>query len=309
MSVYIGVVESEIEYGECRDSIHSITVNSGDIGPVFIRATKGYEARQTHFNNWIEKTNCEYMLLLDGDMIFPTNTLERLLSHGLPYVSGAYLRRTYAPPAPVWFEDGNSFPYKPYTDKFEENKLYKVGASGWGCILIHRDVVNAVIPLLKGEPLVIEDDMDVYPYDLRRVLGAIDAIEEGDISAAKILREEIRPLRVVKDTVGSDIRFPFFAKMAGFDLWLDTGVMCGHMLNYQLHPFDYLNTPDETTNVLKTAVDKRWYDEKERIGKVNPIAHIDGNEQTSPDANTLPDMAERNQVIMARNANEQEGEA
>lgn len=267
MKVYIGVVESEIEYGQCRDSIENIQIRQGDIPPVFIRATKGYEARQQHFNNWLEKTDCEAMLLLDGDMIFPKETLENLRSRDLPYISGAYLRRTYAPPAPVWFEDGNTFPYKPYSTKFEADKLYKVGASGWGCIFIRREVVEAMKPLLKGEQFVIEDDMDIYPYDLKRVLGAIQAIEEGDINAVKILREEIRPLRVVKDLVGSDIRFPYFAKMAGFDLWLDTSVLCGHMLNYQLHPYDYINTPDETVQALSKAVDESWNKEASRLGK------------------------------------------
>ena len=267
MKVYIGVVESEIEYGECRDSIQNITTREGDIGAVFIRATKGYEARQQHFNNWLHQTDCDAMLLLDGDMIFPKDTLERLRSHNLPYISGAYLRRTYAPPAPVWFEYGNSFPYKPFTDKFEPNKLYKIGASGWGCMLIHREVAEAVKVLLKGEQFVLEDDLDVYPYDLKRILGAMDAIEEGDLNAVKILREEIRPLRAVKDIVGSDIRFPFFAKMAGFDLWLDTGVMCGHMLNYQLHPYDYINTPDETVKNISASVKESWVKEVDRLDK------------------------------------------
>lgn len=265
MKVYIGVAESEIEYGECRDSIENIQKRDGDIGPVFIRATKGYEARQQHFNNWLNKTDCDAMLLLDGDMIFPHDTLEKLRSRDLPYLSGAYLRRTYAPPAPVWFENGSTFPYKPATEKFEADRLYKIGASGWGCILIKREVAEAVKPLLKGEPFVIEDDMDVYPYDLKRVLGAIDAIEEGDLNAVKILREEIRPLRGVKDAVGSDIRFPFFAKMAGFDLWLDTSVMCGHMLHYQLHPYDYINTPDETVRSLSEAVGESWGNEANRL--------------------------------------------
>jgi hypothetical protein len=304
VKVYIGVVESEIEYGECRDSIEKIIIRPGDIPPVFIRATKGYEARQQHFNNWLDQTDCEYMLLLDGDMIFPKDTLEKLRAHNLPYVSGAYLRRTYAPPVPVWFEDGSTFPYMPWVDKFEENKLYKIGASGWGCILIHRDVANAVKPLLKGEPFVIEDDMDVYPYDLKRIMGAISDIENGKIEAVKVLREEIRPLRFVKDMIGSDIRFPFFAKMAGFDLWLDTGVMCGHMLNYQLHPLDYINTPDNTVEKVKETMRTRWKSEAERLQN----AIIEGNEKTSPDENTHK-QAERIQVNSGLTADNQGGTA
>lgn len=265
LSVYIGVVESEISYGVCRDSIERIRATEKDTRPYFIRATKGYEARQLHFNNWLHKTDFEYMLLLDGDMIFPENTLERLLSHNLPYISGTYLRRDYKPISPVWFEDGYEFPYKPYTSKFEENKLYKIGASGWGCVLIHREVPTAMTPFLKGEPFVIEDDMDVMPYNLHRIMGAIKAIEEGDTKAVKILREEIQPLRWVKDAVGSDLRFPYFAKLAGYDLYLDTGVMCSHMLNYPLHPSDFLQTSDDVINKLSESVNERWNAERQRL--------------------------------------------
>jgi hypothetical protein len=290
-----------------------------DYKPVFVRATKGYEARQMHFNKWLTQTDCEYMLLLDGDMIFPEHTLERLRSHGLPYISGTYLRRTYAPPAPVWFEDGKTFPFKPFTDKFEEGKLYKIGASGWGCILIHRDVAEAVQKLLKGEPFVIEDDMDVYPYDLQKIMLAIDTLEaftKRDVPSkaltdyVKILRDEIRPLRGVKDTVGSDIRFPYFAKQAGFDLWLDTGVMCGHMLNYQLHPNDYINTPNATVSNIKESISKQVRAERKRILDCLTgleIAHIERDSESPADVKTSRTRQKGKKVVSAHPADERGG--
>ena len=285
MKVYIGVVESEIEYGECRDSIQNIQTQTGDIGPVFIRATKGYEARQQHFNNWLTQTDCEYMLLLDGDMIFPKDTLEKLRAHNLPYVSGAYLRRTYAPAYPVWFEPfEDGFPLKPWTQKVEPNKLYKIGASGWGCILIHREVADAVEPLLKGEAFVIEDDMDLYPYDLSRIMNTLHILDnltrKKNIPAnalhdyVEVLKEEIRPLRGVKDMVGSDIRFPFFANMAGYDLWLDTGVMCGHMLNYNLQVTDYLLMDGNISGNLSKSANIAKRAEKSKLKNKNKELNV-----------------------------------
>lgn len=279
MKCYIGVVGSELENGECRDSIQKIIIRDGDIPPVFIRATKGFEARQQHFNNWLEKTDCELMLLLDSDMVFTPDTLEKLRSRNLPYLSGTYLRRTYAPTSPVWFEkmEGVNFPYKPYTKKIEPNQLIEIGASGWGCILIHRDVALAVKDLLKGEDLVIEDDMDIYPYNLQRVMSALYVL--GNVSKKKgvpatalteyvdILLEEIRPLRGKKDNVGSDIRFPFFAKLAGYSLYLDTNVQCGHMLNYNLMPSDFNNMPDVTVNQIDSEMNIQVSRENQKIKK------------------------------------------
>ena len=251
-SVYIGVVGSEIENGFCRDSINSIARRPGDSGIHFIRATKGFEARQGHFETWLNKTDHDFMLLLDSDMVFPSDTLERLRNHGKPYLSGYYLFRS-TPLRPIWFKPfSGEWPFEPYSNDPERGRLHELGASGWGCILIHREVAEAVRPLLKGEAFVIEDDMDIYPYDLNKVATSIKRLQHVAVTklrpevaqaAVKIiasdLSNEFRPLRGVKDNVGSDLRFPWFARLAGYPLHGDPDVRCGHMLNYPLNPDDY----------------------------------------------------------------------
>jgi hypothetical protein len=278
---YIAVVGSENEIGECRDSIEQIRRKKGD-ELHYVRATKGYEARQLHLNNWYKGTKLPFLLLLDHDMKFPANTLERLRSWKLPYISGLYMRRRYAPMAPVWFDYGQAgvMPMAPYTGVPMPNTLYKIGASGWGCILVHRDVITAMKPILKGEDEIIEDDMDVLPYDLKRVMGAIKGIrkayeENGPMGGAmcdvieyiEVLEEEIRPLRALKDPVGSDIRFPFYARLAGFDLYGDSGVMCEHVLNYPLSPADYINQSAANVRDVTMAIRQQVQGEVERIQK------------------------------------------
>jgi len=262
-SVYFAVVGSETENGQCRDSIEVIKRRKGDTPPIYVRATKGYEARQMHLNNWYDKTSSEFILFLDSDMMFPVDTLEKLRNHKLPYVSGFYMRRTFNPVAPVWFENGEpgAMPMKPFTFVPEKDRLYPIGASGWGCILIHRDVVTATRKILKGELDIIEDDMDVAPYDLPRI---VKALASGDIKA---LREEIRPLRMVKDIVGSDIRFPFYAKLTGYQLWGDSGVNCGHVVNYPIRMEDYINQPAHVVRSLSIAMHEQNSKEIERLQK------------------------------------------
>lgn len=250
-TVYTGVVGPETENGTCRDSIHNIQRREGDTFPRFIRATKGYEAREMHINAFLNETDCAFILLLDHDQTFPPDTLEKLRSHKLPYVSGYYMRRRYNPIAPVWFKDNpdNVWPFEPFTDDPERGKLHKLGASGWGCVLIHRDVFTDMKPILKGEPFVIEDDMDVWPYDLAKVIKG---------------NEQLKPLRGTKDPVGSDIRFPFFAKQAGYTLYGDPDVRCGHMLNYPLSPDDYSGIPDEIRQQIKDNTVKEVEREREK---------------------------------------------
>lgn len=281
-SVYIGVVGPETEIGVCRDSILGIMRRATDSPPASIRATKGYEARQMHLDNFIASPH-DFILMLDHDMVFPANTLERLLSHGLPYVSGEYMRRRFDPIAPVWFENAPKGQpvFTPWTMPTPENAVYPIGANGWGCVLIHRDVVMAVRGLLKGEQEVLEDDMDLYPYDLARIMQAVRGIKEladggkaGPITHpvalkefSKMLCEEIRPLRGVKDTVGSDIRFPFFAKLAGYQLYCDSGVRCEHVINYPLSPVDFAATPQEKIVELQANIRKGMIRERARIAK------------------------------------------
>ncbi len=220
-----------------------------------------------HISAFME-TQHDFILLLDHDMLFAVDTLRRLRGHKLPYVSGAYMRRTHEPVSPVWFAKNRAglWPMQPAFDIPEG--ISEVGASGWGCVLIHRDVVKAVQELLKGEPEVIEDDMDIWPYDLDAIMGAIHGLQElvADKPAMRTLRpaleahtatlsREIRLLRGQKKPVGSDIRFPFFARVAGFPLHLDPAVRPAHVLNYPLTPDDYEGIPEEAReSVRKTTM-------------------------------------------------------
>lgn len=261
-TVYTGIVGPDMDYGTCRDSIHNIIRREGDALPRFIRATKGFEARDMHVEYFLSETQHDFILLLDHDMVFPQDTLERLRSYGRPYLSGLYMRRRYAPILPVWYEypeNGEEFPLVPYTADPERGRLHRIGASGWGCALVHRSVFEAMRPILKGEPFIIEDDMDIWPYDLPAVMKAL---QTGDIDT---LRQEIRPLRGCKDNVGSDLRFPFYARQAGFDLYGDPDVRAGHMLEYPLSPDDYSNTPAELRQETATVVMRDLEVERDKV--------------------------------------------
>lgn len=278
MSAYIGVVGPSMDYSPAWQSILRIRRRPGDDLPHFIHATKGYEARQNHINAFLASAHDE-LLLLDHDMVFEPDTLERLRAHDLPYVSGYYMRRQYKNVGPVWFEPGDEFPVMPFLREPATDRLHELGGSGWGCIYIRREVILATRALLEGEDEVLEDDMDLWPYDLealmrtrREALRLLDRDDGGGLSegaaagnvpdrefadeAYGLLRsftDLIRPLRGQKDIVGSDIRFPFFAKQAGYTLWGDPMVRPGHILHYPISPDDYSALPDETKEERREA--------------------------------------------------------
>ncbi|MBN1286154.1 MAG: hypothetical protein JXB47_12220 [Anaerolineae bacterium] len=225
-SVYIGAVGAEMQPVAAVASVIGMRRRPGDGGPVILTPTKGYEGRQKLIEMFLASDH-DFILLLDLDMQHPPDLLERLRAHGLPMVSGLYVKRAYAPVQHIWFEDdpGFNWPMQPVTAAPPPGALVRLGATGWGAVLIHRCVFEGVAPLLKGEPFVIEDDMDVWPYDLAAVLcGA----------------ESLRPLRADKSgVVGSDIRFGFFVRQAGFPIWGDPDARSGHYINYPLTPDDF----------------------------------------------------------------------
>jgi hypothetical protein len=251
-SVYIGVVGGELDLREAWQSVTRIHTRPGDEGPHYYTATKGYEARQKHLNNFLQ-SRCDFALFLDHDMYFEPDTLERLRSHKLPYVSGLYMRRSVNPLAPVWYRPyRGKWPLEPWVGPVERGKLHHIGASGWGCVLVHREVVTAVQGILCGELEVLEDDMDIYPYDLAAVLAAIRGlntlIDERPSDPilwpalkhhAQTLAKQIRPLTGMKAIVGSDVRFPVFASMVGHKLFGDPDVRPRHNIHFGLSPDDY----------------------------------------------------------------------
>ncbi len=271
-STYIGVVGPETDYGVSWRSIVGLAKRTGDSDPNFYSGTKGYELRQLHVDKFMASHHA-FLLMLDHDMVFASDTLERLRSHKKPYVSGLYMRRMFNPIAPIWFENNprGLWPAEPMTRDPERGRLHPLGGSGWGCLLLHREVIEATRVILKGEPEIIEDAMSVWPYDLGVVLDAVRGlralVEEKPTRSTLLpaleahtatLEAEIRPLRGEKrDPIGSDIRFPFYARAAGFLLLGDPDVRPAHMVNYQLTPNDFTQSGADFQEALYKDSTKR----------------------------------------------------
>lgn len=92
------------------------------------------------------KLECDYILWLDSDMVFPPETLKYLLKEmketGADFISGLYFRRC-APFSPVAFDtleikDGKAT----WTDYHGElSGLHEVGGVGFGCVLQKTDML------------------------------------------------------------------------------------------------------------------------------------------------------------------------
>lgn len=87
----------------------------------------------------MQESNCEWVFFLDSDVICPAGTIERLLSHRVPIVSGLYYTR--APPInpAMWTDAGDKAHFVAITN-FQVGSLVEAHVIGMGCCLIHKSV-------------------------------------------------------------------------------------------------------------------------------------------------------------------------
>lgn len=128
-----------------------------------------------------------HLLFLDSDMIFPDDTIQRLLSWKKDIVSGIYSFKTQ-PPKPV---------FSPKQGACIDNGLLEVEVAGAGCLMIKKDVFKTLEP----------------PYFL----------EESDGS----------------DRIGEDVYFCRKAREAGYKVFIDWNVGCGHISSIVIPPPKY----------------------------------------------------------------------
>ncbi|MDD5163485.1 MAG: hypothetical protein PHD95_04730 [Candidatus ainarchaeum sp.] len=146
-------------------------------------------ARNVLVENFL-KSDCTHMLFLDSDMVMPPDIVERLLSHNKEVVSGLYFLRKMLFPCFRLLKDGK---YQSTYD-FPKNSLVKADACGLGCILIKRVVLEKIDAQNKGKPLFFTR----YEQNSRTAV------------------------------FGEDTVFCELIKKAGFEIFIDTGVVLGH---------------------------------------------------------------------------------
>ena len=179
-------------------SLHSIEMmrrRPQDIFDLHI-GTTGEIARTAFVETFLENTDCGALLFMDADHTVPRDAAERLRSHDLPMVSAHYVRRSW-PPYPVAYAPDESWPLRPYIDH-PTTGLVEIGATGFGCLYVTREVVKAIQDTLEAEEPIVAN----YPYPERA----------GDWGR-----------------VGGDLRFCDKARQLGYKIYMDMNLSIGHV--------------------------------------------------------------------------------
>lgn len=83
----------------------------------------------------------QYVFMLDSDVVPPNDVILRLIRHNLPFVSGVYHRRSPPHGLPVMIKGPS------WVSSYPANTLMEVDLVGSGCLLIRRDLLEALPPL------------------------------------------------------------------------------------------------------------------------------------------------------------------
>ncbi|GAF91340.1 unnamed protein product, partial [marine sediment metagenome] len=153
-------------------------------------------------------TDCTHLFMFDADMTLHPGVIRKLLENDKD-ICGALCFMRYPPHYPVMFrkKSGNfngklSELFFDIIKKWEKDSVLEVDAIGTGVIMFKMDVFKK----LK------------FPY-FKRLLKA------------KVKGVEYR--------FGEDVSFCIKAKQAGYKIYMDTSIPCGHVCKFNIKEDDY----------------------------------------------------------------------
>lgn len=111
-----------------------------------ICASRNMQVRQARNS----PTGFSHLLMLDSDMVFPADTLMRLLAHDKPIVGASYCMRRE--PRAMTHRNSDFSSTLPSIEESEVGGIYPVLSLGMGCILIRSDVFTRLREVYPADP-------------------------------------------------------------------------------------------------------------------------------------------------------------
>lgn len=141
---------------------------------------------------------CDYIMFIDADMLLPQNSIDELIDMNVGIASGLYFTKgkPYLPVARIKKnsfgpDNGDADSLHRYLEDFEFNKVLEVAAVGMGCCLIKSEVFRKL-------------EYPWFKFDWRTE-------KDGNLYQ-----------------LAEDLYFCENAKNAGYQTYLNTGIVCDH---------------------------------------------------------------------------------
>lgn len=192
LDVVVGYVSPGYVATEFHDSLMHLILERGIGGRISVNSGPRIASSRNQIVREFLATNRPWLWMLDTDMVFGSDTLQKLLDADREIVGAlCHGHKLDGSTFPVLYELTETGMCR--KEDFEDG-LVEVDGTGAACLLVHRDVL---------EKMQANADNDLYPwFQEGRTLGKLE--------------------------VGEDICFCLKAKEQGYKVYVDTRVKCGH---------------------------------------------------------------------------------
>src|SRR3990167_7136347 len=112
-------------------------------GLAFSEGTYLPEARNFIHNAYLEDSDLPYLMMMDSDILFPPNIVERLMAHHVPLVGGWYRNKAKKTPVVFDFVEDDAQGIGQWRNRAAPGTgLERVDGTGAGCWLMTREVAE-----------------------------------------------------------------------------------------------------------------------------------------------------------------------
>jgi hypothetical protein len=201
------------------DTVHEQRIIGGGGRLGFRSSANISSARNAMCEKMLAESDAEWLWMVDTDMTFDPDTLERLLAEAdpdkAPIVGALCFGQEEHLLFPTMYdlvgEDKDNLQFIRY-QQWPENAMFQVFATGAACLLIHRSALEAVRDYRHDDGRT--GFSPVFPW-----------FQEREFNGGPM---------------GEDVTFCFRAGMAGLPVHVHTGVTCGHVKSTQLTEGKYV---------------------------------------------------------------------
>ena len=225
-----------IEYQGVRNSIQAM-INETEYTCAICNPASANVARNRNVGVHLAKNmGVRWVLMVDDDMVLPTDTITRLVAAKKDIVSGLCTTRT----SPYSLTVYKKLPNGRYKDmEYEElnqDGLTEVDGVGGACVLIGENVFNKIpAPWYAMPPSYVTPLLHSIQYNLAGGLSLDKILDENKLDLPTEFTQEDCGVD------GEDLYFCGLVKKFGFKIYLDAGLEVGHVGDWVYSLKDHLS--------------------------------------------------------------------